>query len=139
MWEDGTANLDIHEVIHADASKFRELLSALLQELGNGVALLTLDMVETSELASFGLLYDTHHNTLSVTASIPIGIRHFDVFILEFLLFLQPLLTQLFTFLSLRLLSFSIRQERCIDSGVLSQLWPLGRFPILVHSRAGCG
>jgi len=55
---DRSANLDIHEVIHTDTSKFRELLSALLQELGNGVTLLTLEMVETSEFASFGLLYD---------------------------------------------------------------------------------
>jgi hypothetical protein len=36
--------LNVHQVIHTDASKLRELLSTLLQELGNRVTLLTLYM-----------------------------------------------------------------------------------------------
>jgi len=54
--EGGGENLNIHQVIHTDASKLRELLSTLLQELGNRVTLFTLGMVEVSEIASFGFL-----------------------------------------------------------------------------------
>lgn len=53
-WEDERANLDIHEVIYAYASKLRELLSALFQELGDRVTFLALD---TSELAFSGLSF----------------------------------------------------------------------------------
>ena len=74
-----------------------------------------------------------------MATSIPVGIGDFDVFILEFLLLLHPLLTQVFTFLSLRLLSLSIWQERGVDSGVLSQFWLLYWIPVFVHSDAGCG
>jgi hypothetical protein len=34
--------LDVHQVVNADASQFRELLPALLQEGANGITLLTL-------------------------------------------------------------------------------------------------
>lgn len=49
-------NLNIHQVIHTDASKLRELLTTLLQELGNGVTLLTLGTVKVSEAALFEFL-----------------------------------------------------------------------------------
>ena len=45
MEEGGREHLDIHEVIHTDAPKLGELLSALLQELCNRVTLLTLSTV----------------------------------------------------------------------------------------------
>ena len=74
-----------------------------------------------------------------MTTSIPVGIGDFNVFILELLLLSHPLLAQVFTFLPLRFLSFSIRQERGVDGGVLSQLCPLHRIPAFVHSSAGRG
>lgn len=81
----------------------------------------------------------THHDTLSMTTPVPVGIRDFDIFILELLLLPHPLLAQVFTFLPLRFLSFSIRQERGVDGGVLSKLRPLYRVPVFVYSAAGCG
>jgi len=39
-------DLDIHQVIHTDAPKLGELLSTLLQELGNRVTLLTLNVMK---------------------------------------------------------------------------------------------
>lgn len=132
-------NLDIHQVIHTDASKLRELLSALLQELGNSVTLLTLVMMGVIDNLVRGVIMNTYHDTLSVTTSVPVGIRDFNILILEFLLLPQPLLAQVFTFLPLHFLSFSIGQERRIDGGVLPQLGLLCWFPIFVHSGAGCG
>ena len=81
----------------------------------------------------------TYHDTLSMTTSIPVGIRDLNIFVLEFLLLPQPLLAQLFTFLPFRLLPFSIRQERGIDGRVLPQLGLFYRFPVFVHLSPGRG
>lgn len=126
----GEANLDVHEVVCADASKLRELLSALFQKLGNCVTLLALDT--RVRLHFSGCQMAAHRDTLPMTTSVPIGIGDLNIFILELLLFLQPLLAQLFTFLPLYVLSFSIRQERSVDSGVLPQLGFLRRLTVFV-------
>ena len=66
-----------------------------------------------------------------MAASVPVGIRDLNILILEFLLLLQPLLTQVFTLFPLRLFSFSIGQKRRIDGGILSQLSLLCGFTVV--------
>lgn len=61
-----------------------------------------------------------------MTSTVPVRVRDFDVLVLEDLLVLDPLSSQLFPFGPLSLFAFSIRQERGVYCWVLGEFRTLG-------------
>ncbi len=61
-------------------------------------------------------------NTFTMTTSIPITVDNLDLLSLGFLLLLEPFLTEFLPNTTLFFLTLAVREEWCIDWGILNQL-----------------
>jgi hypothetical protein len=104
---------DVHHVVYACSSQFRELSSAFLQELPDVVTFLALRSVKQGSAGALERITQrtTHVYRLSMTCTIPVTVRDFDRLVFQLFLLIEPFSSQLFSLQAFPSFSISVREE----------------------------
>ena len=134
-------HLHIHQIVDTDTAQLWKLLPALLQKCSDSVAFLTLGWEEHAPCMYLRgqarherqAPSKTYHDTLPMSAAVPVRVRDLNVFFLELFLLPEPFLAQLLPLPAFRFLTLAVWQERRVNFWVLPRLRPLDRRLVAVQ------